>query len=88
MKIELTNNSNKLHIKYQTYAQGIGWQNIISDGKEAGTTGRNLRMEAIKIWLEGTEEYSVMYRTHIQDFGWQDWSYDGDISGNLGDNKK
>ena len=88
MKIELINNTNNLHIRYQTYAQGIGWQDIMSDGKEAGTTGKNLRMEAIKIWLEGTNEYSVMYRTHIQDFGWQEWSYDGAISGNLGDNKK
>ena len=88
MKIELANKQSNIHIKYQTYAQGIGWQDIVSDGKEAGTTGKNLRMEAIKIWLEGTEEYSVMYRTHIQDFGWQDWTYDGKISGNLGDNKK
>ena len=45
-------------------------------------------MEAIRIKLTGTENYSVEYRTHLQDFGWLEWQRDGEISGAVGENKK
>ena len=44
----------------------IGWQNWKNNGEMAGTEGKSLRLEAIKIKLEDTEEYSVMYRVHVQ----------------------
>ena len=34
---------------YRAYVQGQGWQDWVKDGEEAGTTGKNLRMEAIEI---------------------------------------
>jgi uncharacterized protein YjdB len=38
-------------IRYSTHVQGIGWQGWVNDGQTAGTTGRGLRVEAIKIEL-------------------------------------
>lgn len=39
----------------------------------AGTSGKALRVEAMKVTLIGLPGYSVRYRVHIQDIGWQDW---------------
>lgn len=88
IKIKLINAPSNVGISYQTYVQGIGWQNWQNDGKVAGTTGQNKRMEAIKIKLTGTEDYSVEYRTHVQDIGWMSWMKDGEISGVAGKNLK
>ena len=40
------------HICYRAHVQNIGWQSEVCDGRVAGTTGRSLRMEAIRIVLE------------------------------------
>lgn len=37
---------------YEAHVQGIGWQGKKSDGEVAGTTGKSLRIEAVKIWVE------------------------------------
>jgi len=72
-------------IKYQAHVQSIGWQNWVTDGGMAGTTGRSLRMEAISIALVGTGlSGSVEYRTHVQNIGWMSWVKDGAISGTTG----
>ena len=54
----------------------------------SGTEGQLKRLEAIKIELEGTKEYSIMYRVHVQDIGWQEWKYDGEIAGTEGQSKR
>jgi lysophospholipase L1-like esterase len=41
----------------------------VSDGELAGTTGESLQIEAIKINLEGLDNYDVYYRGHIQNEG-------------------
>ena len=38
-------------MRYQAYVQGSGWQSIRSDGATAGTTGKGLRIEAVKVTL-------------------------------------
>ena len=43
----------KPQIKYQAHVQDIGWQDWVYDGAEAGTTGQNKKVEAIRIKLEG-----------------------------------
>lgn len=63
-------------------------KNMFLMEKKAGTTGQNRKLEAIKIKLTGTEEYSVEYRTHVQDQGWMKWVKDGEISGIIGKNLK
>ena len=37
---------------YEAHVQGIGWQDVRSDGEVAGTTGQSKRIEAVKIWME------------------------------------
>ena len=88
IKIKLLNAPEEVGIKYQSYLNGIGWQEWKKDGEESGTTGQNRILEAIKIELTGTEDYSVEYRTHIENYGWLDWKKDGEISGMVGYQRK
>ena len=64
-----------LGITYQTHVQNIGWMDWESDGTTAGTTGRSLQMEAIRMKLTGSEadQYTLTYRVHVQNQGWTDW---------------
>ena len=52
IRIRCTKNGTGKKIKYQAHVQNIGWQNAVGENGVAGTTGKSLRMEAIKIWLE------------------------------------
>lgn len=72
-------------IKYQTHVQDVGWQNWKSNGEMAGTTGRSLRLEGIKINLD-LNGYTggIEYRTHVQNIGWQDKVADGEMLGTSG----
>lgn len=72
----------KTLVNYSTHIQNIGWQSGKADGELSGTTGKALRLEAIKISL-GNVEYTggIQYSTHIQNIGWQNWKSNGVISG-------
>jgi len=72
-------------IKYTTHVQNVGWQNLAYDGDMAGTSGRALRLEGIKIAL-ANKKYSgdVEYKTHVQNIGWQDYVKNGEMSGTSG----
>ena len=81
------------HIKYETHVQDLGWesekgQGIKADGAQTGTTGKNKKVEAIRIWLEGIEGYSVEYRAYVAGQGWQQWVRDGEDAGTTGKNLK
>ena len=55
----------------------------------SGTSGKGLRLEAIKIELVGAPGYHVEYRSHVQDLGWENtWKRDGQISGSIGMSKR
>ena len=79
---------NATDISYETHVQDIGWQEEVSDGETAGTSGQSKRLEAIKINLNGQSENAIEYRTHIQDIGWQDWKLNGELSGTEGQAKR
>ena len=72
-------------IKYTTHVQNVGWQNYSYDGDMAGTSGRALRLEGIKIDLIN-KKYSgdIEYRTHVQNIGWQNYVKNGEMSGTSG----
>ena len=54
-------------IEYRAHVQDIGWQNWVSGGEIAGTTGKRKRVEAIQIRFKGDleETYDIYYCTHI-----------------------
>lgn len=56
---------------YQAHVQDIGDQSAVYDGATAGTTGRSLRMEGVRIYGAPVE-----YRVHSQDVGWGPWVQD------------
>ncbi|EKK0947704.1 C39 family peptidase [Enterococcus faecalis] len=70
-------------VNYQTHVQNIGWQGVVKNGEIAGTSGKNLQLEAIKIKLAGdvSRYYDVYYRVHIQDKGWLNWAANGAPAG-------
>ena len=73
-------------VSYKTHVQNVGWQSYVRDGQTAGTSGRSLRLEAIRVKL-GNQPYSgsIQYRTHIQNIGWESsWRSNNDISGTSG----
>ncbi|MEY8413888.1 GH25 family lysozyme [Lachnospiraceae bacterium 62-26] len=79
-------------VRYEAHVQDIGWQAQVKDGDTAGTTGRNLKVEALKIKLADLEyegyEGSVEYCGLVEDSGWQNYALDGNIIGTVGENKK
>lgn len=70
---------------YTTHVQNVGWQSEVQDGTMAGTKGRGLRLEGIKIRLnEDGLKGGVEYSTHVQNIGWQSYVSDGMMSGTSG----
>ena len=55
--------------KYRGHIQNLGWQNWVTWGQTAGTTGKSLRMEAIQI----DAPFEVRAKAHIQEIGWKDY---------------
>lgn len=53
-------------VSYDVHVQNVGWQTWASDGEQSGTTGKSLRLEVLRIALQGdvANRYSVSYRTH------------------------
>ena len=68
-------------INYQTHVQDVGWQDYKRDGEMAGTEGKSLRLEGIKIQAENI---NVKYQVHIQDVGWQEWKTNNEMAGTEG----
>ncbi len=68
-------------VRYQAYVQDIGWAEEVSDGNVSGTTGKQLRMEGMKIWLNSDIQGGITYRSHVQSIGWQGWTSDGAFTG-------
>jgi uncharacterized protein YjdB len=79
LKITGTNLPAGASITYQGHVQSIGWQTPVTEtgdeaiatAPEAGTDGLSLRMEALKITLNGLPGYAIEYQAHVQSIGWQ-----------------
>ena len=72
-------------LSYSAHVQNIGWQANVTEGTEAGTVGKSLQMEAIKLSTTGDADVQVEYRSHIQNSGWENgWTKEGQISGTTG----
>ena len=80
----ITSEAAGVNIKYSVHLANSGWQNWVTNGKSAGTTGKSKRIEAMKINVSGVKGGTVTYRTHIQGRGWQNWTSAGKVSGTTG----
>lgn len=90
-KISLTKQANEeeISLEYQTHVQNEGWLSTVSNGETAGTTGKSLRVEALKVNLTGKDiSGSIQYRAHVEDVGWQDWVKDGELAGTTNQSKE
>lgn len=69
----------------KAHVANFGWQAPVYDGMTAGTTGRNLAIEALRI-SKPDLGYSgdIEYRTHVSNIGWQKWVENGKTAGTTG----
>lgn len=77
-------------VTYCGHVQKKGWQNYIYNGALAGTTGKSLRMEAVRIKLAGTipDGAAIRYKAHVQKIGWQNSVANGAIAGTVGKSRR
>ena len=78
-------------IKYRVYVQKKGWTDWKTSGKKAGTTGKGLRIEGVRIELTGelAKHYTVVYSAYMQTYkGKQSWVSDGATAGTPGEGKR
>ena len=71
-------------IKYTAHVSNIGWQDYVKNGEMSGTTGRGLRVEAVKIKVDTKLSGSVKYQTYIARRGWSNESSNDEMSGTTG----
>ncbi len=76
-------------VSYTTHVQKIGWQSYVKDGAMAGTAGKALRLEGIKIKLDSASiSGGISYRTHVQTYGWMGFVSNNNLSGTTGQAKR
>ena len=80
-------------ICYRGHVQNVGWQKWARNGDVAGTTGRGLRMEALRVKLvqkkkpedeESTGIVAVRGKGHVMRGGWTAWLSDDVAIGTTG----
>ncbi|QDK70486.1 GH25 family lysozyme [Lactococcus protaetiae] len=74
-------------VSYSAHVQNIGWQAPVVNGALSGTTGKSLRMEALKVELQNIASGltgGITYRSQSQNVGWQAWVSNNSISGTTG----
>ena len=59
-------------IRYAAHVENIGWLDRVKDREICGTTGQELQIEAIKMYLKDTAYGSIRYKTHIEEVGWNE----------------
>jgi hypothetical protein len=72
-------------LRYAAQVQSIGWQPTVSTGQMAGTVGKSLRAEALKITdTNTTTTGSVVGNAHVQNIGWMGYQAPGAVIGTVG----
>ena len=78
--------ASKIHFTYQAHIENYGWLNPVKNGQATGSTGKNLRMEAVLINLMDGAHNMINYSAHVQNIGWQAWQISGGVAGTVGQN--
>ncbi|MCD7101235.1 CotH kinase family protein [Pseudoclavibacter sp. 13-3] len=72
-------------LTYSTHVQNVGWQFPATNGMQSGSTGRSLRLEAVKFQTAGSPlAGSVVGNAHVQNQGWTGWQDGGQPVGSVG----
>ena len=80
-----TTTAGAVGVTYRGHVQNIGWQPFVSDGAEAGTDGKSLRVEALDMTLSNVPSGAhIEYQAHVQNIGWQSPVEDGAEAGTDG----
>lgn len=75
-------------LTYQAYCQDQGWNEVVQENSVAGTTGKSLRLEALKLNVSDTNiKGTIQYRAHVSKDGWQAWKSAGELAGTTGQSK-
>ncbi|MGM9902890.1 MAG: N-acetylmuramoyl-L-alanine amidase [Enterococcus sp.] len=73
------------NVNYQTHSQSVGWQNYQMNGATAGTIGKGLRLEAMRMNITNTPlPGTIEYSSHVQSIGWQGYVNNNGLSGTTG----
>ena len=77
-------------VSVTAHVQRKGTLAAVSGGAIAGTTGKSLRMESIKLTVDGASETGgIEYRSHVQGKGWErSWAKDGAMAGTEGKSRR
>lgn len=67
------------HKVYYSVNDKEGWSEEVSNGEQAGTTGKSKAIYGIRIRLDeaGQKEFDILYRVHKFDGAWTDWAKNG-----------
>lgn len=77
--------SEEIGVTYRTHVENIGWQDYVTNGDVAGTSGKSYRLEGININLQGVySDLNIKYQVHVENIGWQDWKANGEMAGTEG----
>lgn len=78
-------------VRVSAHVQNIGWMNPVGSGKVAGTTGRGLNLEALKISIDvdgaSSQEQvanALSVEAHVAGIGWQPAVGNGGTAGTTG----
>ena len=61
----------------------LGWLAPVSDGATAGTTGRSLGLQALRV-SSTVPDGVISYRAHVATIGWQPWRTSSQTAGTTG----
>lgn len=81
-------------LSVEGHVQNVGWQKGTKDSNNhvvVGTTGRSLRVEALRLSVTGdgvSSEGSIMGKAHVQDVGWVDWTAGDKTIGTTGRSRR
>ena len=80
--------SSSLCVSYQAHSSNIGWMPKTANGETAGTTGRGLALEALRVAVENAPvSGGVQVAAHVAEEGWQDYAAAPGYAGTTGKNR-
>lgn len=85
-RLKLNNQDYTGDIQYEAHVAKTGWVGAVKNDAIAGTTGKSLALEAMKIQLTGelANHYDIYYRANVSTMGWLGWAKNNEVAGGTG----